>query len=83
MKTKIQLVSVWRGGGFAFGFFPFSDFKMGLLCCMPVLEPFVEPSLEARALEIANELGQSGRGHSGLREGSGAKLSWQLANCLE
>lgn len=66
-----------------FFFPPFLDFKMGLLCCMPVLEPFVELSLEARALEIANELGQSGRGHSGLREGSGAKLSWQLVNCLE
>lgn len=40
-----------------FFFFPFLDFsfpicKMGLLCCMPVLEPFVQLSLEARALEI-------------------------------
>lgn len=39
------------------GFLPFLDFsfpicKMGLLSCMLVLEPFVQPSPEARALEI-------------------------------
>lgn len=59
VKTKIQPLSQLslEEGWLCFFFFPFLDFsfpicKMGLLCCMPVLEPFVQLSLEARALEI-------------------------------
>lgn len=58
VKTRIQPLSqLSLEEGWLCFFFPFLDFsfpicKMGLLCCMPVLKPFVQLSLEARALEI-------------------------------